>query len=81
MILGIVAIVGLCCTIGSVLGIPAIILGIFARKEVEDSRGMQSGGGMAIAGIATGAVALVGLVAAIVQLATGSGINGIFFLR
>jgi len=39
MILGIVAIFGLCCVIGGFVGIPAIVLGFLARSEITRSGG------------------------------------------
>jgi hypothetical protein len=63
-----------CCGAG-VLGAIAIVLGVKARAEIRDSQGAQEGDGIAIAGIVTGAVAvLVGLlvlVAIIAVIATG----------
>ena len=47
-----------CCGLGLV-GIAAIVLGIKARSEIRASRGAQGGDGMAIAGIITGAIAIV----------------------
>ncbi|HWM00049.1 MAG TPA: DUF4190 domain-containing protein [Nocardioidaceae bacterium] len=54
MILGIVGTV-LCCLFA---GVPAIILGTIARKEVATS-GFQEGRGMATAGIVLGIVSIV----------------------
>jgi len=55
LILGILG--PLCC--GVFTAIPALILGIMARKEVNASGGRQTGGGMAIAGIILGIVGIV----------------------
>ena len=55
MILGIVGTL-LCCLLA---GIPAIILGYIARKEIAASGGMQQGRGMATAGIILGIVGIV----------------------
>ena len=55
MILGILG--PLCC--GIFTAIPALILGIMARKEIDASGGSQSGRGMAIAGIILGIVGIV----------------------
>ena len=76
MILGIVGLVGLCCTIGGFLGVPAIILGVAARNEVARSNGAQTGSGMAIAGIVTGAIAALGAIAMIVVFAFDGTISG-----
>jgi len=54
LVLGIVAIVSLC--VGLLFGIPAIILGILARKDIKRSQGRLSGDGMAIGGIVTGVI-------------------------
>ena len=72
MIVGIVSLViGLCCGFIALGGIASIILGVIARKEIAASGGTQKGNGMAIAGIATGAVALVILVLVIILYASG----------
>lgn len=54
----IVGIVGIFCS-GIVLGPIAIALGIIARKEIGRSAGMQSGTGMATAGIVLGVISVV----------------------
>lgn len=46
-----------CC--GIFTAIPALILGIVARKEIDASGGSQTGRGMAIAGIILGIVGIV----------------------
>ncbi|MFZ0141341.1 MAG: DUF4190 domain-containing protein [Aeromicrobium sp.] len=46
-----------CC--GIFTAIPALILGIVARKEIDASGGTQTGRGMAIAGIILGIVGIV----------------------
>ncbi len=55
LILGILG--PLCC--GIFTAIPALILGIMARKEIDASGGSQSGRGMAIAGIVLGIVGII----------------------
>ncbi len=47
-----------CCGAG-VLGIVAIVLGVRGRAEIRRSGGAQGGEGVAMAGIITGAVAVV----------------------
>lgn len=47
-----------CCGLG-LAGIVAIVLGVKARKEIQDSGGAQQGDGLAVAGIITGAIAVV----------------------
>jgi thiol:disulfide interchange protein len=55
-----------------VLPVAAIVLGVMARREIEDGRGLVTGIGMAQAGIAMGVVG-VAIAGAIVALAiTGS---------
>ena len=46
-----------CC--GLVAGVPALILGIIAKKEIAASGGAQSGSGMAQAGIILGVISIV----------------------
>jgi uncharacterized protein DUF4190 len=48
------SIVGVCCGIGSIIG---IVLGILALNQIKQTR--QAGHGLAVAGIAVGAVSLV----------------------
>jgi hypothetical protein len=55
LILGILG--PLCC--GVFTAVPALILGIMARKEIDASGGRQSGRGMAIAGIILGIVGII----------------------
>jgi len=47
-----------CCGVG-LLGVVPIVLGVKARSEIRRSGGQQGGEGMALAGIITGAVAVV----------------------
>ena len=42
------------------VGIAAVVLGFMARRDIEQSGGTQSGSGMGLAGIITGALAIVG---------------------
>ena len=48
----------LCCGLG-ILGVVPIVLGVKARAEIRGTGGQQEGDGMALAGIITGAVAIV----------------------
>lgn len=57
----------LCCGAG-VLGLLPIVLGVKARSEIRASGGRQDGDGMALAGIITGAVAVVLSLAVIVVI-------------
>lgn len=64
MILGISAlvtsIVCFCVYIaGIVLGVPAVILAVIAKREIEASGGQQSGAGQAKAGLITGIIGIV----------------------
>jgi hypothetical protein len=57
--IGLTAIVGACCsTVLGLVGIVAIVMGVQARREIAASAGRQTGGGMAVAGIVTGALAV-----------------------
>ena len=67
LVLGILGL--LCC---GILGIPAIILGKQAQKEIDSSGGMQTGRGMATAGFVLGIIACIGLVVTIILYATGN---------
>lgn len=68
MILGILGLV--CC--GLFAGIPALILGNTAKKEIAASGGSQTGGGMATAGVILGIIAIVLSVIQIILFATGA---------
>jgi hypothetical protein len=63
-----------CCGLG-VLGVVPIVLGAKARSEIRRSNGQQGGAGIALAGIITGAVAIViGLLAiGLIALTVSSG--------
>jgi hypothetical protein len=56
LVLGILAVLG-CC--GVVLGTVALVIGNQARNEIRASAGAQSGDGMALAGMITGAIGIV----------------------
>jgi len=47
-----------CYGIGIVPGIAAVVLGILARKEINESGGAKTGGGLALAGLITGGAAI-----------------------
>ena len=66
MILGIVGL--LCC---SPLAIAAIVLGVIAKREIDESGGTQSGRGQAQAGFILGIIGCVVLVLGIIVFATG----------
>ncbi|QYJ04766.1 DUF4190 domain-containing protein [Nocardioides panacisoli] len=67
----IVGIVGLCCSGIFVVSIAATVLGFLGRKEVAESGGMKTGGGMALAGIILGVVGVVLGIVNWVLVATG----------
>ncbi len=68
MVLGILGLV--CC--GIFAGIPALILGNLARKDIASAGGMQTGEGMAKAGVILGIISIVFSVIALILLATGA---------
>lgn len=62
------SIIGICCGLGSVVG---IVLGVIALNQVKETR--QSGHGLAVAGIAVGVVTLVlSVVWTLLVMAAGS---------
>jgi hypothetical protein len=65
----------LCCGLG-ILGVVPIVLGVKARAEIRATGGQQEGDGMALAGIITGAVAIVlsllFIAAIVVSIVTGT---------
>ena len=52
-------VLGCCFALFGLGGIASIILGVQARREIAASGGMQTGEGLAIAGIVTGIVAVL----------------------
>jgi hypothetical protein len=65
LVIGIVSLpLGLCCSVFGLLGIAAIVLGNQAGKEIEGSPGLQTGAGMARAGVILG---IVGTVIAVIM--------------
>ena len=67
LVLGILGLI--CC--GFFTGIPAIILGKQAQKEIDSSAGTLTGRGMATAGFVLGIIACVWGVISIILYATG----------
>ena len=49
LVLGVISLLGICLT-----GIPAILLGIFALRDIRQSKGQRTGRKLAIGGIVTG---------------------------
>jgi hypothetical protein len=65
----VLGILSLTC-MGMVTGIPAAIVGVLSRKDIEKSGGALGGGGMALAGIITGIIGSVfSLIGALFMLA------------
>ncbi len=77
LVLGILCVAGTLCGMGLSLGVPAIVLGALAHRDIRRSAGATSGGGLATAGIVLGSigstifVGWVGIVAA-AMLVSGS---------
>lgn len=67
MVLGIVGL--LCC--GLITGIPALVLGRVAQKEIDASGGSQQGRGMATAGLVLGVIAVAWSIIAALLWAAG----------
>jgi hypothetical protein len=65
-----------------VLGsIVAIITGHMARKQIRESRGLETGDGMAVAGLALGYVSLaVAIIGGVIGLLVLLGVMGLGFL-
>ncbi len=85
LISGIVGLVMLaaCFLISFPVGIAAVVLGFMARREVEQTGDTQTGSGMALAGIITGALAIVGaivwVVIFIVIIAAGNSTDSVYY--
>ena len=59
----VLGILGICCSSLFVVGIAAVVTGFLGRKQVNESQGTIKGGGMALAGMILGGIAiLLGLV-------------------
>ena len=59
----VLGILGICCSSLFVVGIAAVVTGFLGRKQVNESQGTVKGGGMALAGMILGGIAiLLGLV-------------------
>ncbi len=67
LVLGILGLI--CC--GLFAGIPALILGNMAKKEIAASGGAETGAGMAQAGFILGIIAIVLGILGIIAFATG----------
>ena len=62
LVLGILSLILFCCWGGLPLGIAAMITGFIGMNNVKNNPSQYSGKGLAIGGMATGAVALVGTI-------------------
>ena len=70
LVAGIVGIVTCACLVPSIL---AIVFGVIAKKDIAESGGAKTGGGLAQAGFILGIVGVVlGIVNWIIVAATGS---------
>src|SRR5580698_9993163 len=69
--LGVLSVAGAMCGVGLSLGLPAIVLGALAHRDIRRSGGVATGGGLATAGIFLGSMGSVLFVAwiAVVALA------------
>lgn len=85
LISGIVGLVMLaaCFLISFPVGIAAVVLGVMSRREVEQAGDTQTGSGMALAGIITGALAIVGALVwvaiIIVAIAAGNSTDSVYY--
>ena len=69
LVLGVASMVIFC--LGFVIGIPAIVVGLKARKEIRLSQGRKTGDGLALGGIITGIIgSLLGLAVLALVIAT-----------
>ncbi len=67
LVLGIVGLaLSLFCYVGIILSVPAVVTGVMALRQVN--AGTAGGRGLALAGIATGAFAIMGFLALILVL-------------
>ncbi|HEY1695745.1 MAG TPA: DUF4190 domain-containing protein [Polyangiaceae bacterium] len=56
LILGILSLLATFCWLGAPLGIPAIIFGVLAHRDIRRSEGLAGGNGLATTGIALGSI-------------------------
>jgi hypothetical protein len=56
LVLGILSLLGTFCWMGLPLGIPAVVLGSLAHRDIRRSEGMSGGRGLATTGIALGTI-------------------------
>jgi hypothetical protein len=56
LVLGFLSLIGTFCWLGLPLGVPAIVFGALAKRDIRKSEGMSGGGAMAMAGIVLGSL-------------------------
>jgi hypothetical protein len=83
LVLGIVSVpLAFCYGFGILFAIPALILGLIARRQIEESGGMQSGKGLALAGMITGGivvgVAVLAVISIVVLVLLGPAVGNVF---
>jgi hypothetical protein len=74
--LGVLSVAGTMCGVGLSLGLPAIVLGALAHRDIRRSGGVATGGGLATAGIflgSMGSVLFVAWIAVVAFAMLGSG--------
>jgi hypothetical protein len=71
LVLGIMSLPLSCFLIGFFLGSAALIIGDSALHQIKQSRGKESGTGMALAGLAMGLISAIVAVAALILLLLG----------
>ena len=54
----VLGIIGLCCSTWFVLNIAAAVLGFLGKKEIDESGGLKTGRGMALAGLILGIIGI-----------------------
>jgi hypothetical protein len=67
--LGVLSVAGAMCGVGLSLGLPAIVLGALAHRDIRRSGGVAAGGGLATAGILLGSMGSVLFIAWIAVVA------------
>jgi hypothetical protein len=65
LVLGILSLLGAFCWMGLPLGVPAIIFGSLAHRDIRKSSGLVGGGGMATAGMVLGSLGSLSFVAVV----------------
>jgi uncharacterized protein DUF4190 len=76
LVLGILCVAGTLCGMGLSLGVPAIVLGALAHRDIGRSAGTTSGGGLATAGIVLGSIGSTIFVGWVAMVATAMILSG-----